>query len=130
MISSDDSSGERSASQSVFFCILLLILAGLPAFVGIVTYAYEANRASTRCAIRRCGDAFFAPAHAERCAFTVHRIDRLSSIAVGGFGSDEIMNATSDLMSNYFTKLQANPVVSAVHSGEHVVRLSVLCRMR
>jgi heme o synthase len=42
MISSDDSSGERSASQSVFFCILLLILAGLPAFVGIVTYAYEA----------------------------------------------------------------------------------------
>ena len=42
MISSDDSTGERSASQSVFFCILLLILAGLPAFVGIVTYAYEA----------------------------------------------------------------------------------------
>jgi protoheme IX farnesyltransferase len=42
MISSDDSSGERSASQSVFFCILLLILAGLPAFVGIVSYTYEA----------------------------------------------------------------------------------------
>jgi len=40
MISSDDLSGERSASQSVFFCILLLILAGLPAFVGIVTFAY------------------------------------------------------------------------------------------
>jgi protoheme IX farnesyltransferase len=42
MISSDDASGERSASQSVFFCILLLILAGLPAFVGIVSYVYEA----------------------------------------------------------------------------------------
>jgi len=42
MISSDDLSGERSASQSVFFCILLLILGGLPAFVGIVTYAYLA----------------------------------------------------------------------------------------
>src|SRR5437899_9317396 len=42
MISSDDRSGERSASQSVFFCILLLILGGLPAFVGIVTYAYLA----------------------------------------------------------------------------------------
>src|SRR5207244_4682573 len=40
MISSDDLSGERSASQSVFFCILLLILGGLPAFVGIVTFAY------------------------------------------------------------------------------------------
>jgi heme o synthase len=40
MISSDDFSGERSASQSVFFCILLLILAGLPAFVGIVTFAF------------------------------------------------------------------------------------------
>ena len=40
MISGDDLSGERSASQSVFFCILLLILGGLPAFVGIVTYAY------------------------------------------------------------------------------------------
>jgi protoheme IX farnesyltransferase len=42
MISSDDLSGERSASQSVFFCILLLVLAGLPAFVGIVSYVYEA----------------------------------------------------------------------------------------
>src|SRR5437773_379546 len=42
MISSDDSSGERSASQSVFFCILLLVLAVLPAFVGIASYVYEA----------------------------------------------------------------------------------------
>jgi protoheme IX farnesyltransferase len=42
MISSDDHSGERSASQSVFFCILLLVIAGLPAFVGIVTFAYLA----------------------------------------------------------------------------------------
>ncbi len=41
MISSDDSSGERSASQGVFFCILLLVLAGLPAFVGIASYAYQ-----------------------------------------------------------------------------------------
>jgi protoheme IX farnesyltransferase len=40
MISSDDLSGERSASQSVFFCILLLILGGLPAFVGIVTFGF------------------------------------------------------------------------------------------
>jgi heme o synthase len=42
MISTDDSSGERSASQSVFFCILLLVLAGLPAFVGVASYLYEA----------------------------------------------------------------------------------------
>jgi heme o synthase len=42
MISSDDLSGARSASQSVLFCILLLILGGLPAFVGIVTFAYLA----------------------------------------------------------------------------------------
>jgi protoheme IX farnesyltransferase len=41
MISSDDSSGERSASQSVFFCILLLVLAGLPAFVGVASYIYQ-----------------------------------------------------------------------------------------
>ena len=40
MISSDDSSGERSASQSVFFCILLLVIAGLPAFLGIVNSVY------------------------------------------------------------------------------------------
>lgn len=40
MISSDDRSGERSASQSVFFCILLLVLAGLPASVGIVNFSY------------------------------------------------------------------------------------------
>ncbi len=42
MISSDDRSGERSASQSVFFCILLLVIAGLPAFLGIVTLLYLA----------------------------------------------------------------------------------------
>ncbi len=40
MISSDDSTGERSASQSVFFCILLLIMAGLPSFLGVVTMFY------------------------------------------------------------------------------------------
>src|SRR5438874_5863012 len=42
MISSEDRSGERSASQSVFFCILLLVIAGLPAFLGIVNFAYLA----------------------------------------------------------------------------------------
>jgi protoheme IX farnesyltransferase len=40
MIASDDPTGERSASQSVFFCILLLVLAGLPGFVGIVNFMY------------------------------------------------------------------------------------------
>ena len=40
MISSDDRSGERSASQSVFFCILLFIVAGLPAFLGVTTFLY------------------------------------------------------------------------------------------
>lgn len=40
MISTDDQSGERSASQSVFFCILLLVIAGLPAFLGVVNAFY------------------------------------------------------------------------------------------
>jgi heme O synthase-like polyprenyltransferase len=40
MISNDDETGSRSASQSVFFCILLLIVAGLPASLGIVTIYY------------------------------------------------------------------------------------------
>lgn len=40
MISGDDRTGERSASQSVFFSILLLVIAGLPGFVGIVTLSY------------------------------------------------------------------------------------------
>ena len=42
MISSDDRTGERSASQSVFFCILLLVIAGLPAFLGIASFIYLA----------------------------------------------------------------------------------------
>ena len=40
MIASDDPTGERSASQSVLFCILLLVLAGLPGYVGIVNFLY------------------------------------------------------------------------------------------
>jgi protoheme IX farnesyltransferase len=40
MISSDDRTGERSASQSVFFCMLLLVVAGLPAYLGIATVFY------------------------------------------------------------------------------------------
>jgi protoheme IX farnesyltransferase len=42
MISTDDRSGERSASQSVFFCILLLVIGGLPAFLGIANFVYLA----------------------------------------------------------------------------------------
>jgi protoheme IX farnesyltransferase len=40
MLSGDDDSGERSASQSVFFSILLLIIAGLPTFLGMTTVFY------------------------------------------------------------------------------------------
>jgi protoheme IX farnesyltransferase len=40
MISGEDRSGTRTASQSVFFCILLLVLAGLPAFVEVTTPLY------------------------------------------------------------------------------------------
>ncbi len=40
MVSTDDRTGERSASQSVFFCMLLLIIAGLPAYLGIATVFY------------------------------------------------------------------------------------------
>jgi protoheme IX farnesyltransferase len=40
MISRDDRTGERSASQSVFFCIVLFIVGGLPAFLGIATVFY------------------------------------------------------------------------------------------
>jgi len=40
MVSSDDRSGERSASQSVFFCMILFVVAGLPAFLGIATVFY------------------------------------------------------------------------------------------
>lgn len=40
MISGDDRTGERSASQSVFFCMVLFVVAGLPAFLGIATVFY------------------------------------------------------------------------------------------
>jgi protoheme IX farnesyltransferase len=40
MISNDDPKGDRSASQSVFFCIWLLVIAGLPGFVGVASAIY------------------------------------------------------------------------------------------
>ena len=40
MVASEDPTGERSASQSVFFCILLLVLAGIPGFIGVVNIFY------------------------------------------------------------------------------------------
>jgi protoheme IX farnesyltransferase len=40
MISNDDESGLRSASQSVLFCILLLILAAAPSYIGLASVAY------------------------------------------------------------------------------------------
>jgi protoheme IX farnesyltransferase len=58
MISSDDRSGERSASQSVFFCILLLVIAGLPAFVGIATFVYLARLVLNGFVYRRRDEVF------------------------------------------------------------------------
>ena len=40
MISSEDRTGERSASQSVFFCMILFVVAGLPAFIRMATVFY------------------------------------------------------------------------------------------
>jgi protoheme IX farnesyltransferase len=40
MISKDDKTGARSASQSVLFCILLLFISGGPAFLRVVNYNY------------------------------------------------------------------------------------------
>ena len=42
MISKGDDTGARSASQSVFFCIVLLLVGGIPAFLGIVSSVYLA----------------------------------------------------------------------------------------
>jgi protoheme IX farnesyltransferase len=42
MISKDDKTGARSASQAVLFCILLLFICGVPAFLRIVNYNYLA----------------------------------------------------------------------------------------
>ncbi len=40
MLSRDDETGVRSASQAVLFCILLLILTGLPFFMRVTTQVY------------------------------------------------------------------------------------------
>lgn len=40
MMSSDDETGLRSASQSVLFCILLLMISGVPLYVGLTTIVY------------------------------------------------------------------------------------------
>ena len=42
MVSSGDETGARSASQSVFFCIVLLLVGGIPAFLGVVSSIYLA----------------------------------------------------------------------------------------
>jgi protoheme IX farnesyltransferase len=40
MLSSGDESGARSASQSVLFCMLLLIVTGVPAYLGLTSSIY------------------------------------------------------------------------------------------
>lgn len=40
MISKDDKTGARSASQSVLFCILLLLISGIPQFLKLVSALY------------------------------------------------------------------------------------------
>jgi protoheme IX farnesyltransferase len=40
MISKGDNTGARSASQSVLFCILLLLISGIPQFLGLVSAVY------------------------------------------------------------------------------------------
>jgi heme o synthase len=40
MLSSDDETGARSASQSVLFCMLLLIVTGVPAYLGLTSMIY------------------------------------------------------------------------------------------
>jgi protoheme IX farnesyltransferase len=40
MMSNDDESGARSSSQSVLFCIMLLVVAGLPGYIGLATTIY------------------------------------------------------------------------------------------
>ena len=40
MVSRGDETGIRSASQSVFFCIVLLFVGGIPAFIGVVSSTY------------------------------------------------------------------------------------------
>jgi protoheme IX farnesyltransferase len=40
MISKNDNTGARSASQSVLFCILLLLISGIPQFLGLVSAVY------------------------------------------------------------------------------------------
>jgi heme O synthase-like polyprenyltransferase len=40
MISKDDKTGARSASQSVLFCFLLLFISGIPQFLGLVSAVY------------------------------------------------------------------------------------------
>jgi protoheme IX farnesyltransferase len=40
MVSSDDETGARSSSQSVLFCMLLLAVAGVPAYLGLTNVIY------------------------------------------------------------------------------------------
>src|SRR4029077_17297199 len=40
MVSKGDDTGTRSASQSVLFCMMLLLVGGIPTFLGVVSWTY------------------------------------------------------------------------------------------
>ena len=64
MMSQDDESGLRSASQSVLFCMLLLIIASVPSYIGLTSLVYIPIALALSCGFVAMAMRF----HAERTA--------------------------------------------------------------
>ena len=81
MLSSGDETGARSASQSVLFCMLLLIIAGVPAYLGLTSAIYLIAALALGAVVYRHGHALSsAGARRARRGF-ISDIDHLPSTA-------------------------------------------------
>ena len=96
MMSGDDETGLRSSSQSVLFCILLLIISGLPSYVGLTNTFYLPIALALSGWFVVMAMRFHRRTHDGKCARAFSLLDHLSAAAPRRAGSDETMRRKHD----------------------------------